>query len=278
MKKTKLKKTALAMTALFAIATPLDLFSDLNIYKVKGEVAVKSGNRTRKAEKRQGVVSSDELTIPRNAGISILDTKDNRVYSSLSPGNMTVGNLIDQATSNASSITRTTNDVMIQSLVESGGKKAESVGVPGVSVHRANALIHAPVDLPEGVSYLQYLRGLGKKEAYNDEYDAIFLRRDINYDDETFHFAVFNTLSKPLYFNIILQCTDREPELHFLDNPIAAPRTQTIVEEYCYIVPDYPDGYIVVASDKNFTASDVKKLLDPSYRPEADFYFTLLRK
>lgn len=266
------------MTALLTIATPLELFSDLNIYKVKGDVIVKSGSNTQKAQKRQKVASTDELTIPRNAGVSILDTKDNRVYSSLSQGRMTVRHLIDQAKSNASSITRTTNDVVIENLAENAKKKSLKVGVPGASIHEANAVIHAPIDLPEGMSYLSYLRGLGEKEEYNDEYDAILLRRDINYEDETFNFAVFNTLSKPLYFNIIQQRTDREPELHFLDNPIAAPRTQTIVEEYLYILPDYPDGYIVIASDKDFSISDVKELLKPGFEPDADFYFTLLRK
>lgn len=260
------------------MATPLELFAELNIYKVKGDVLVKSGNSTSKAQKRQRVASTDELTIPRNAGVSILDTKDNRVYSSLSQGRMTVKRLIDQAKSNASSITRTTNDVVIENLAESARKKSVSVGIPGASIHEANAVIHAPINLPQGMSYLSYLRGLKENEEYNDEYDAILLRRDINYDDETFNFAVFNTLSKPLYFNIIQQRTDREPELHFLDNPIAAPRTQTIVEEYLYILPDYQDGYIVIASDKDFTIEDVKKLLDPSYVPTADFYITLLRK
>lgn len=240
-------------------------------------MTVKSGKTIRKAEKRQTVAESDDLTIPRSAAISILNTDGNRVYSSLGQGKMTVKELIKNAISNSSNITRATNDVALTNIKGNGGRRPDRPGRGGVSIHEANAVIHAPVDLPEGISYLQYLRGLGDKE-YNDEYDAILLRRDINYDDETFNFAVFNTLKEPLYFNIIQQRTDREPELHFLDNPIAAPRTQTIVEEYLYLLPDYPDGYIVVASDKDFTIDDVKKLLDPDYVPNADFYITLLRK
>lgn len=258
-----------------AITCPLDLAAELKIYKFKGDVTI---NGTRKPVKRMTVSSSDELTIPRNAAVSILDTKSNRIFSSLSQGKMTVGKLIEQAQANTSSITRTTNEEVLRAVAENAKSKSDGYGIAGASVHVANAVIHGPLLLPEGVSYLSYLRGLGDKEEYNDEYDAILLRRDIDYDDETFKFAVFNTLSKPLYFNIIQQRTDREPELHFLDNPIAAPRTQTIVDEYLYILPDYPDGYIVVASDKDFTIDDVKKLLDPKYEPKADFYLTLLRK
>lgn len=263
------------MTLLLAVAYPVDLSAVLKIYRFKGDVTV---NGRRKAEKRMEVSSSDELTIPRNAAVSILDTKSNRVFSSLSQGKMTVKELIDQAQKNTSNITRTTNEEVLRAVAENGRTKADGYGIAGASIHVANAVIHAPADLPEGVSYLSYLRGLGDGEDYNDENDAILLRRDINYDDETFRFAVFNTLSKPLYFNIIQQRTDRDPELHFLDNPVAAPRTQTIVDEYLYILPDYREGYIVVASDKDFSLEDVKKLLDPGYEPTADFYITLLRK
>lgn len=238
---------------------------------------MKSGISSRKAVKREPVGESDLLTIPRSAVISILDTDNNRVYSSLSQGTITVKKLIKNAINNASNVTLATNDVALTNIKDNGTRRPDRPGRGGVSIHEANAVIHAPVDLPKGMSYLQYLRSLGDKE-YNDEYDAILLRRDINNDDDTFNFAVFNTLREPLYFNIIQQRTDREPELHFLDNPIALPRTQTIVEEYLYLVPDYKDGYIVVASDKDFTIEDVKKLLDPDYEPNADFYFTLLRK
>lgn len=257
---------------------PLNIFADLKIYKVRGDVTVKSGTSTSKAEKRQKVMPGDMLTIPRNASVSVLDTKNNRVFTSLSQGKMTVKQLIEEAENNASNVTRTTNEMVWEAVAENAKTKTNRFGIAGASVHEANEAIHAPINLPAGVSYLAYLRGLDEQKEYDDEYDAILVRRDINYDDETFKFAVFNTLSQPLYFNIIQQRTDREPELFFLDNPMAAPRTQTIVDEYLYIVPDYRDGYIVVASDKDFTITDVKKLLDPSYEPEADFYFTLLRK
>ena len=263
------------MVLLPAMASQLNLRAELKIYKLKGDVTV---NGTRKAEKRMTVSAKDELAIPRNAAVSILDTKSNRVYSSISQGKMTVRKLIDQAQTNTSNVTRTTNEEVLRAVAENAKSKADGYGIAGASVHVANAVVHGPVDLPKGESYLSYLRGLADNEEYNDEYDAILLRRDINYDDETFRFAVFNPLSKPLYFNIIQQRTDREPELHFLDNPVAAPRTQTVVDEYLYILPDYPAGYIVVASDKDFTIDDVKKLLDPGYEPKADFYITLLRK
>lgn len=263
---------------LLTLTMPSEVRGALKIHKVKGEVTINSGKSSRKAVKRQGVSMSDILTIPRNSSITILDEKDNRAYESLSQGKVKVEDLIRDAKNNSSAITKTTNEMVLEAMADNAKSKSSGLGIPGVSVHVANAVVHGPINLPSGVSYLSYLRGLKENEEYNDEYDAILVRRDINYDDETFKFAVFNTLSQPLYFNIIQQRTDRQPELYFLDNPLAAPRTQTVVEEYLYIVPDYPDGYIVVASDKDFTVEDVKKLLDADYEPAANFYFTLLRK
>lgn len=257
---------------------PSEVGGSLKIHRVKGNVTVNSGNSSRRAVKRESLNLSDLLTIPRNSSIAILDEKDNRVYESLSQGKMKVDDLIMEAKMNSSAITKTTNETVLKAIADNAKTRGTGLGIPGVSVHVANSVVHVPVDLPDGVSYLSYLRGLDEKEEYDDECDAILLRRNINYDDETFKFAVFNTLPKPLYFNIIQQRTDREPELFFLDNPIAAPRTQTMVDEYLYLLPDYPDGYILVASDEDFTIEDVKKLLDPKYVPKADFYISLLRR
>lgn len=259
-------------------AIPSEIGGALKIHKVKGDVTVNSGNSSRRAVKRESLNLSDVLTIPRNSSIAILDEKDNRVYESLSQGKMKVDDLIMEAKRNSSAITKTTNETVLEAIADNAKSRATGLGIPGVSVHVANAVVHVPLDLLDGVSYLSYLRGLDEKEEYDDECDAILLRRNINYDDETFKFAVFNTLSKPLYFNIIQQRTDREPELFFLDNPIAAPRMQTMVDEYLYLLPDYQDGYILVASDRDFTIEDVKKLLDPNYEPKADFYISLLRR
>lgn len=263
---------------LMTLSITIDSEAALNIFRVKGNVKVKNSSGVSKdAKQRATVTKSDILTIPKDGNVEILNSDNRRIFSSIGHGTMTVEELIDKANSDAKAITKNTNTGLGSAIADNAKVKRNSFAGRGVSVHTANALIHAPIDLPEGVSYLAYLRDMKNGKEYDDEYDIILIRRNIDYDDATFNFAVFNTLDQPLYFNVIDQTVDRELELYFQENPIAMPKTQTIVKEYRYLVPDEEMGHILIASDQDFTESDVKKLMDPDYEPEADFYFSLIR-
>ncbi|MDE6693319.1 MAG: hypothetical protein K2K05_08030, partial [Muribaculaceae bacterium] len=127
------------------------------------------------------------------------------------------------------------------------------------------------------VSYLAYLMAIPSTDEYDSRNDIVLMRRDFSESDDTFNFAVFNTLEQPLYFNIIDQQPNGMINMYFQENPIAKPRGETLIPEYRYLLPVDTHGYIVVASDKDFTVDDVKRLLDSSYTPEGNFYFSLLR-
>lgn len=124
---------------------------------------------------------------------------------------------------------------------------------------------------------LSYLMGLSTDDTYDDTNDVILMRRDYSDSDDTFNFAVFNTLDRPLYINIIDQHPAAGLQLYFKENPIIKPRTETLIPEYRYLLPVDTTGYIVIASDTNFTLDDVKRLLDSSYSPKQDFFYSLLR-
>lgn len=270
---------AMMSLTLMTLSISIDSDAALNIFRVKGNVKVKDSNGVSKeAKQRATVTKSDILTIPKDGNVEILNSENRRIFSSIEHGTMTVQELIDKANKDAKAITKKTNTGLGTAIADNAKIKRSSFANTGVSVHTANAIIHAPIDLPEGVSYLAYLRNMNNGKEYDDENDIILIRRNIDHDDETFNFAVFNTLDLPLYFNIIDQTSDRELELYFQENPIAVPKTQTIVEEYRYLVPDEEMGHILIASDQDFTESDVKKLMDPNYEPEADFYFSLIRQ
>ena len=269
---------AMISLMLMTLSVSIDSEAALNIFRVKGNVKVKnSSGASKDAKQRATVTKSDVLTIPKGGNIEILNSDNRRIFSSIEHGTMTVQELIDKANKDAQAITRKTNTGLGDAIADNAKLKRSSFASTGVSVHTANAIIHAPIDLPDGVSYLEYLRRMKNGNEYDDDNDVILIRRNIDYDDETFNFAVFNTLDIPLYFNIIDQTNNRELELYFQENPIAIPKTQTIVEEYRYLVPDEGMGHILIASDQEFTETDIKKLLDPDYEPKADFYFSLIR-
>ena len=83
-------------------------------------------------------------------------------------------------------------------------------------------------------------------------------------------------MRQPLYFNIIPQREDDDISLFFAQNPVAMPKSETIATEYTYLPDENERGYIVIASDIDFTIDDVKRLLEAGYDPEDDYYLSIL--
>ena len=114
--------------------------------------------------------------------------------------------------------------------------------------------------------------------AYDDYSDIILIRRDIDGSDESFNFAVFNTLDSPLFINIIDQNDDGGINFYFDENPLVSPRGETVIREYRYILPEDRTGYIVIASDRQFTAGDIRTILKgESPAAGGNFFYSLLR-
>lgn len=190
---------------------------------------------------------------------------------------MSVKSLLDKAVNDASAVTRKTNSKVLAAVTENAGAQRNRYGTAGLSIHETDRFSQGLVALPPGVTYLSYLMGLSTDDTYDDTNDVILMRRDYSDSDDTFNFAVFNTLDRPLYINIIDQHPAAGLQLYFKENPIIKPRTETLIPEYRYLLPVDTTGYIVIASDANFTLDDVKRLLDSSYSPKQDFFYSLLR-
>lgn len=263
------------LTGITLLITP-DARAVLKIYRLQGDVALTRGSQTHKAERRETVLPTDRLSIPAGGKVEVLDSDSRRIYSSKGSGSTTVKALVDNARRDASSVTRKTNEQIIAAVAASASNQTGGFQSSGLSIHETNGPSSGIV-LPVGMSLLSYLINLPEGQSYDDSNDIILMRRDYSESDDTFNFAVFNTLPRPLYVNIIDQRADGEPSLYFEENPIAKPRTETLIPEYRYLLPIDQTGYIVIASDKNFTIEDVKRLLDSDYTPDSDFFFSLLR-
>ena len=258
------------------LLTTLDVWGVYKIYRLQGDVTVIHEGETHKAQRRETLLPTDRLLIPDGGKVEILDSDSRRIYTSTRSGKTTVKSLIADAKEDASSLTRKTNEKMLAAVVANASTQAGGFQASGLSIHETNGPSSGIV-LPAGVSLLGYLMALSAGEAYDDTNDIVLMRRDYSESDDTFNFAVFNTLTRPLYVNIIDQCPDGDPRLYFEENPIAKPRSETLIPEYRYLLPIDQTGYIVIASDKDFTVDDVKRLLDSDYTPDADFFFSLLR-
>lgn len=262
---------------LMTVASPL-LEASLKVYRIKGDITMRSGNTWKPLQRRAIIGSADMLRIPADARIDILDTDTRRLYSSVSSGDISVKALISAATADAADMTRKTNRRILASVSENGAARKSRYGSTGLSMHDTDAGTNSLASFDPSSPYLLQLMKLHPDSVYNDYSDIILIRRDIAKDDDTFNFAVFNTLDIPLYINIINQNDSGDINFYFNENPLVNPRGETVITGYMYILPEEPSGYIVIASDKPFSADDIRSMIKgDSPSTGGDFFYSLLR-
>lgn len=263
--------------ALSIITVPPALEASLKVYKINGDITLKSGNRWKPLQRRAEIASSDMLRIPAGATIEILDSDTRRLYSSLTSGDMSVNTIINEAINDADRVTLKANQRILTSINESGRKREPQFNGSGISIHDTDAST-ALTAFDPSKPYLRQLMQLPADAHYNDSTDIILIRRDITDSDNTFNFAVFNTLDQYLYINIIDQNDNGEINFYFNENPIAKPTGETVIGEYRYLLPEEHSGYIVIGSDMPFTADDIRTILNGGTpKAEGNFFYSLLR-
>lgn len=269
-------KVLLAISAFIA----MEASAALQIYKVKGDVYVRSNAKKVKAERRAKVSPYDMLTIPAGGSLEILDSDSHRIYSSIGYGDMTVKTLIQKAESQAADITRNINKKVIAAVSDNAKKSRTGYDAMGMTIHETDAIAFPHVILPEGTSYLSYLLSNATDPDSDHQSYISLMTRQVESDDDSsdgaFNFAIHNAMRQPLYFNIIAQRDTEDISLFFPQNPIAAPKSDTVATEYTYIPDENEKGYIVIASDVDFTVDDVKRLLVAGYDPDDDYYLSVL--
>ncbi len=280
--KTLLTKQLLAAAIIAAIGIMIgaEASAALQIYKVKGGVTVISKAKTKKAERRATVAPTDLLSIPKGGAVDILDSQTHRIFSSIGTGKMTVKALMEKAESHAADITRNINRKVMAAVAENADQKRTGYDAMGMTVHETDAIAHPPVELPEGMSYLSYLLANVKDtESTHQSYIALktlsVAGEDVDFETP-FNFVLHNSMRQPLYFNVIEKDNDNGIRLYFPQNPIAAPKTETVATEYIFIPDDDDHTYVAIASDVDFTLDDVKRLLEAGYNPDDDYYLTIL--
>lgn len=263
-----------------SILSSSDAWALLQIYKVKGDVTVKSGNKEVNAKRRANVKATDMLNIPSGGSVEILDSDTHRIYSSTKTGRMTVKSLMKKAESQASNITRNINRRVMAAVADNAGSKRSGYDAIGMSIHETDAVLPTLIDIPEGMSYLSYLLS-NPSEPDSAHQSFISLSSQLIEDEDgeangAFNFGLCNSLNTPLYFNIVVR--DEEKGLRFLfrRNPIVAPKSDTTVEEYTYLPDEKTQRYVAIASDHNFSIDDAKHLLDDDYMPKDNYYMTIL--
>lgn len=274
------RMSRLALLAAFLILMKPSASAELLIYKVKGDVFVRSNAKKVKAERRSIVSPYDMLTIPSGGAVDILDSRSHRIYSSLESGNMTVKTLMQKAEAQASSITKNINKKVIAAVADNASNKKSGYEAMGMTIHETDAIACPPLTISDGTSYLAYLlANPTEPDSAHQSYISLkkqLIERPEGEDDGAFNFVVHNSLRQPLYFNVITKAGDDDISLYFPQNPIAAPKSETVAAEYTYLPDNNISGYVVIASDVDFSVDDVKRLLEADFDPDDDYYLSVL--
>lgn len=252
----------------------------LQIYKVKGDVAVKSKTKTVKAQRRANVGAADILIIPADGSVDILDSDSRRIYSSTKTGKMTVKSLMKNAESHAANITRNINRKVMSAMADNAGQKRSGYEAMGMAIHETDAVVPTLIHIPDSMSYLSYLLA-NPVEADSAHQSFISLTRKLiagedNDREGAFNFVMHSNVSRPLYFNIIEKDAEKGIRFLFKRNPIVGPKSETAVEEYTFLPDGDTQRFVAVASDSNFSLSDIKHLMDAEYTPKGTYYLTIL--
>lgn len=275
--KCKIQKKTLAFVLMVLSSMP-GMKATYTIYMVKGNVKVTNNGKDRQAKEDGTIKLDDYLTITKDSKIKILDSSNDKVYTFSTPGTEMFRNLKEQKEKSSQELIDKINKEL-RTTIENNKKKGPSVyGRVGMSVHNTDAIIRSNLNVPKGMSYLGYLMSIKPKEGYDSTADALLLDRYVNEEEKTFNFGVFNTTENPLYYNVIHADAQSRPRLLFEKNPTARPYDMTMETENEFAVSDEKSVFILVASTEDFTQADVERLLDPTYEPESDYYFSVLIK
>ncbi len=276
-----MKRLTLKTISIFAISLAImtagDAFATLTIYKVKGNVTVKGKSKKAvKAERRAEVLPTDILNIPAGGSVDILNSDNKRIYSSVSNGNMSVKTLIDKAEAHAANITGNINRKVMAAVKETGSQKKSGYEAMGMVIHETDAIAYPAISLPKDVSYLSYLiDNVSDQDADHQDYIQLETT-SADAEDGSFNFVILSSIHEPLYFNVIDQSNKEDIQLLLPQNPIAAPKTVTVASGFRFLPDEGENRYIAIASDKDFSAEDIQKLLQPGYEPDEDYYLSIL--
>lgn len=198
------------MLTLALVAIFLPAAATYIVHSLTGNVKISSSGKVSAAAKGDKLKASDLLSIPQGGSIEIRDDSDNKIYSSLKPGNLSVSMLISQSKAKAAD-----NSANINSRLKFAerGKKA----TPGSRVYREKGMVTRSLNLFDSIASdieidPDALAQLIANTVYfgNVNGDSILNFSTLHLDAEPpaptkpeIGFKLNNPLSTPVYFNVL---------------------------------------------------------------------------
>ncbi|MBD5223381.1 MAG: hypothetical protein HDS71_04935 [Bacteroidales bacterium] len=233
------------------------------LHSVSGDVKVESGGKTVSAAKGMTVKAIDYIIIPKGGKVEILNGLDKRIYTSITPGRISVTRLMIDARGAASDNAK--NVASRMNLGRKSPNDSKNVYVEKGMVRRSLAVYD-----PEGEMMEMDAETLGKYVAarLNDTAGIATDTCPVNLtsthlQDGGLAFKLENTLGFPVYFNVLRVKKGEKPtvEISQLGQPagsyVVLPR-QTISREH-FPTLDPAETHLVVITNCQY---DVDKVIE----------------
>lgn len=248
------------------------------VYKISGNVQMKTSEGWGKVERRTAVTAADVFRLAADSQVGIIDNTTNRIYYSDKPGEQRVAAIINAAKRQADEITGRMNDQIRKSAEAnaSGGSSYASVGAShrGQSRKGATESIYA------------LLRGAIESDApssssSSSSCDSRITLRKIGGGSGDFYFEISSKCDYPLYVNVFsLSGIGKTPMLCFnlgysLDEPymLVPPHGNIAAKHFMFAESaDAEVKYVLFGSEEPFDSQELQMLfnkdLPPTIAPE----------
>ena len=239
------------LSVLLMILSSVAASAHYTVHNVVGNVTVESGGKSSALTKGMTLKPTDQIVIPSGGKVEILNTVDKRIYSSIKTGKTSVRRLLIDARGVASD-----NSANVASRMQLGRK--EPKGDQKVYVEKGMVRRSLAVYDPEGdgmeldaATLGACLAGLIKEGKLVSADESPVTLTSERLRDGGLGFKVENTLSFPVYFNIIRLKGDGVLEISPLGQPagsyVLLPR-QTMSREHFPAIRQEEKHLIIMAN------------------------------
>lgn len=204
-------------TVLIAATTALSVSATYRVHSVKGIVTITSAGKSSTATKGDKVLPSDMVNIPEGAVLEVINDINNTIYTSTASGKMTLTRLMLDSKSKAADNAAAVNS-RLKFAGRSAADKSNHVYAERGMVKRSLASFD-----PEASTMMVNPEALARRVASALGSSHASCDTTLNFSaaipGENAAFSLRNTLSSPVYFNIIRLTEDGKAEISPLGQP-----------------------------------------------------------
>lgn len=241
----------------------LSVCAHYTIHSVSGDVKVESGGKAQPAAKGMAVKAIDYIIIPQGGKVEILNDLDKRVYTSITPGKVSVTKLMFEAKGVASDNAK--NVASRMNLGRKSPNDSKNVYVEKGMVRRSLAVYDPEGDMMEmdAATLGNYVAAQLLATAGTNSDTCPVTLTSTRLDEGGLGFKLENTLQFPVYFNVLRVKKGDKPsvEISQLGQPagsyVLLPR-QTISREH-FPALDPTESHMVVITNCQY---DVDKVIE----------------